>query len=300
MFHQGSGPGLRALIFLIISITLIFFDQRCVSFHAFRMRASSTIAYPFQWMVDAPIRFTHWLNASVTTQRHLVRENEELRVQQMLLQSRLQKLLSLEKENAHLRQLLKSTAQISGHVAVARLLAVSLDPNLQQVVVNKGSDDHVYQGQPVLDEFGVMGQVVGVGPLTSNILLITDKQSAVPVEDYRNGMRAIAIGMGSCGQLKLINVPKSNQIQQGDLFVTSGLGLNYPIGYPVGVVSQIKQVAKGLPEKIMLSPTAHLDQTEQVLLAWPNKKKLSKAVSAELKASQPPTPATAKKTAVKS
>ncbi|HLB56636.1 MAG TPA: rod shape-determining protein MreC [Coxiellaceae bacterium] len=284
MFHTGSGPGLRAFIFLILSIALLITDQRSVAFHSFRTRVSSTVAYPFEWLVDAPIRFTQWVNESVTTQNHLLHENEELKVRQILLQSRLQKLLSLEKENAQLRQLLQSTAEISGKVAVARLLAVSLDPNLQQVVLNKGSDAKVYRGQPVLDAFGVMGQVIAVGALTSKILLITDKQSAVPVEDYRTGMRALAVGMGTSGQLKLMDVPNQNNIQPGDLFVTSGLGLCYPIGYPVGVVTKLAHRKNNLSEKIILSPTAHLDQTEQVLLAWPNKTKLSVAVKKELQA----------------
>ena len=293
MFHKGSGPGLRAFIFLIISIALIVTDQRSVVFHSFRTKVASTISYPFEWLVDAPIRLSHWINASVTTQRHLVRENEELKVQQILLQSRLQKLLSLEKENARLRQLLQSTAEISGKVAVARLLAVSLDPNLQQVVLNKGANAKVYRGQPVLDAFGVMGQVIGVGKLTSRILLITDKQSAVPVEDYRTGMRALAVGAGTSGQLVLMDVPEQNNVQPGDLFVTSGLGLCYPIGYPVGVVTKIEKHKDSLAEKIMLTPTAHLDQTEQVLLAWPDKAKLSKAVQAELQATLSTTNVTA-------
>lgn len=284
MFHENSGPGLRALIFLLLSIALICVDQRSVVFHAARTRFSSAVAYPFQWVVDAPIRFTEWLSASVTLQRHLVHENEELKVQQILLQSRLQKLLSLEKENTQLRQLLQSTAQVSGRVIVARLLAVSLDPNLQQVVLNKGQQDQVYRGQPVLDAFGVMGQIVAVGSLTSRLLLITDKQSAVPVEDYRTGIRAIAVGLGNAGQLALMNVPDQNDIQVGDLLVTSGLGLCYPVGYPVGVVSKIKQRKNALSKEIIVSPAAHLDQTEHVLLAWPNKTKLTQAVQQELRA----------------
>lgn len=284
MFGQSSGPGLRAFIFVILSIALICFDQRSAVFHSFRGRFASNVSYPFQWGVDAPVRFAQWLNETVTTQRDLLHENEELRVREILLQSRLQRLLALEKENNHLRQLLKSTAEISGRVAVARLLAVSLDPNLQQVVLNKGLNDKVYQGQPVLDAYGVMGQVIAVGPLTSKILLITDKQSAVPVEDYRNGVRALAVGMGSSGRLALINLPDENGIQPGDLFVTSGLGLCYPIGYPVGMVAQIKQINHGPQENIILTPMAHIDQTEQVLLAWPDKAKLSQSVQAELNA----------------
>lgn len=268
-----------------MSIALIFFDQRSVPFHAFRNRVASAVSYPFQWMVDSPINFVHWINASITSQNHLLGENEKLHMREILLQSRLQKLLSLEQENAQLRQLLQSTPQVSGRVVVARLLAVELDPNLQQVVLNKGSNDNVYEGQPVLDAFGVMGQIIGVGSLTSRVQLITDRRSAVPVVDYRTGMRAIAVGMGSSGHLKLRNAPNEADIQLGDLFVTSGLGLCYPLGYPVGIVKKITQI-NNLETEIVLSPTAHLNQTEQVLLAWPDEKKLSDAIQQELTSNQ--------------
>ena len=267
---------------MFLSIALIFFDHRFVIFHRFTAKVSSVVVYPFQWMVDSPIRFTQWLNATVTSQRYLVHENEELRVREILLQSRLQKLLTLEKENAQLRELLQSTPQISGPVAVARLLAVALDPSLQQVVLDKGIKNKVYRGQPVLDAFGVVGQVIDVGEFTSKVLLITDKKSAIPVEDYRNGLRAIAVGLGITGQIELINVPDVSDIQVGDLFVTSGLGLCYPIGYPVAVVTRIQHIDDQPTEKIILSPTAHLNKIEHVLLAWPNQLKLSAAVQAEL------------------
>lgn len=286
MFRKGSGIALRTSILLVLSIALILFDQRFVVFHAERMRFSSAIAYPFQWMVDSPIRLINWVNMSVTTQDRLVHENEELHVREILLQSRLQKLLMLEKENAELRQLLQSTSQIAGHVAVARILAVALDPNIQQVVLDKGEKDQVYENQPVLDGFGVIGQVVGVGAQTSRVLLVSDKQSAVPVEDYKNGTRAIAVGAGISGELTLINIPDTTQVHVGDLFVTSGLDLHYPVGYPVGVVAKIEPRKHDPANKITLIPMAHLNQAEQVLLAWPSKQALTKAVQKELQAAQ--------------
>ena len=63
-------------------------------------------------------------------------------------------------------------------------------------------------------------------------MLISNPKSAVPVQNYRNGIRAIAVGMGSSGKLMLINVSDARNIQKGDLFMSSGLGLCYPMGYP--------------------------------------------------------------------
>lgn len=268
MFYQRSSVGLRAIFFLILSITLLLLGQHVSRFRDYRAHISSSIAYPFQWLVDTPVRFTHSLLTGITARQQLIDENARLQMQSILLQARLQRLLKFEKENAELRALLQSTPKISGRVVVARLLSVALDPHLQQAVLDHGSKQHTYVGQPVLDAFGVMGQVIGVGPLTSDVMLITDKQSAVPVEDYRTGARAVAVGLGVSGRLKLINVPLKNQIQAGDLFVTSGLGLRYPVGYPVGVVENI--------HSLLLTPTAHLDETQQVLLAWPNKEQFKR------------------------
>ncbi len=264
----------------------MIFDHQSKRFHQFR-ETLSVVSMPIQYLVSTPIKTAHWLGTSITNQRNLIEDNARLRAHELLLESKLQKLLALERENAQLRELLKSTTEVAGKVRVAQLLAVDLDPSLQQVVLDKGKHDHVYVGQPVIDAYGVLGQVIDVGLFTSKILLITDTKSAVPVQDYRNGVRAIAIGLGSSGKLALINVPYTNDIKVGDLFVASGLGLRFPVGYPVGVVSSINLVPGRRFATIKLLPSAHLDQTQQVLLAWPSKASLLKAVHAQLQQTLP-------------
>jgi len=128
-FNQGPGPGLRAFILLLIAIGLMMADHQSANFHQARIKITSLISYPFQWTVDAPIRLAHWIGSSLTSQQRLVDENAQLRANELLLQSRLQRLISLQKENAQLRLLLQSTSQVSGRVQVARLLSVDMDSN---------------------------------------------------------------------------------------------------------------------------------------------------------------------------
>ncbi len=286
-FDQSPGPGLRAFTWLLISLFLLIIDHGSVSFHKMRTVVASSIAYPFEWAVDAPVRFARWVGESVTSQQHLVDENAKLRAKTLLLQSRLQRLMKLQKENAQLRLLLQSSLQVSGRVQVARLLAVSLTEDLLQIIVDKGTNDQVYVGQPVLDAHGVMGQVVSAGPLTSKVLLITDPRSAVPVKDERNGVRAIVQGSGLSGELSLIHVPNSGDIQKNDVFVTSGLGLRYPMGYPVGKVISVEHGPANEYQHVTLTPCAHLDQSEQVLLAWPSKSALFSVVQKQLQSGLP-------------
>lgn len=281
MFKRGSASLVAALCLMALSIVLMVLDHRVPAIHRLRNQISVAVL-PLQLAVNAPIKWVHWVVSSITTQEALLEDNAQLRAHQLLLQSKLQKLLTLERENARLKALLKSTNKVSGRVQVAQLLAVSLDPALQQVILNKGTKDQVYLGQPVLDANGVMGQVVDVAPFTSKVMLITDHRSAIPVRDVRNGLRAIAVGTGALGQLSLIEVPNLSDIRVGDVFVSSGLGLRYPEGYPVGTVAQVKHHRGQSFAEIALVPAAHIDKTQQVLLTWPNQAKLRAAVKREL------------------
>jgi rod shape-determining protein MreC len=273
--------GMRALVCMVLAVVLMILDQKAVFFQ--KVRADlSMIVLPIQYLVNTPIKTVHWAATSIATQQQLLSDNAQLRAHELLLESRLQRLLALERENAQLRELLKSSPQVGGHVIVAQLLAVDLDPNLQQIIVDKGADKGIYIGQPVLDAYGVIGQVVHADSLTSRIMLISDRKSAVPVQDYRNGIRAIAMGMGSLGKLSLINVPDTSDIQIGDLFVCSGLDMRFPVGYPVGIVKEIIHSSIQRFATIVLQPSAHLNQSQQLLMSWPNKAALAQAVKQEL------------------
>jgi rod shape-determining protein MreC len=154
---------------------------------------------------------------------------------------------------------------------IAQLLAIDSDLEVHQIVLDKGSHHGIFLGQPVLDANGVMGQVIQVSPLTSRVLLINDVKSGIAVENARNGVRSIAMGESYSGRLRLVNVPQTADIRQGDMFLTSGLSDRYPPGYPVGQVAAITR-DPGLPfVAIILEPSAHLNQSRQVLLVWPTK-----------------------------
>ncbi len=252
----------------------MYVDHQQLTLASFRSRLTWVVT-PLQYTIDFPFRFFSLVQSNLSTQQTLLAENTALKARQLFLQAQLQKLIALENENANLRALLKSFPQGSqkiSHIEAGQLLAINQSSYCEEVIVDKGSRVGVYVGQPVLDASGVMGQVVTVGPLTSRVLLVTDIRSAVPVENTRNGVRAIAIGQGTSKQLMLIHLPELSEVKVGDLFVTSGLGGNYPQGYPVGMVSSLKTSLGGIFSQIMLKPSAHLDRNTQVLFIWPTQK----------------------------
>jgi len=261
-------------------------SQTSPSFKKIRGHLDS-IVLPIQYAVDWPIRTVHAMATRLTTQQQLLQDDAQLRAHDLLLQAKLQELLVLERENAQLRELLKSTQRLGGKVLVAQILAVDLNPNLHQMIIDKGVNDHLYIGQPVLDSYGVVGQIVHVGQRVSKVMLATDPKNAIPIQDYRTSTRAIAVGDGVSGKLNLINVPNATDIQVGDLLVASGLALRYPVGYPVGVVENVAHKSDRDFAEISVIPSAHLNQAQQVIIAWPSKTSLAKDVKQELKTQLP-------------
>ncbi len=248
-------------------------DHRISAFSEVRS-VLSTLVYPLRFTVDWPLEKLRDATSLLSSQHGLLETNAKLRARQLLLQSKLQRLLAVEKENLRLRNLLGSSYHVGGKVTAAELLAVDLDVFSQQVILNKGAKDHVYIGQPVLDAYGVMGQVIAVNAGTSRVLLITDSRSAIPVQDNRNELRGIVVGTGAANRLEMIHVPDTADIKVGDVLVTSGLGQRFPVGYPVGVVASVTHQPGNRFAQVLVSPSAHVNRSRQVLLVWPEPREI--------------------------
>jgi rod shape-determining protein MreC len=175
---------------------------------------------------------------------------------------------SLVAENLRLRQLMNSSEIVQDRVLVAELIGVSPDPLEHKVIINKGSNDGVYVGQPLLDAFGLMGQVVSVTPYTSQVLLITDNSHAIPVQVTRNNVRTIAEGIGDLYQLRLRYVSSTTDIKEGDILVSSGLGGRFPVGYPVAQIEKITYDPGEPFATVIARPAAQLDRSRHILLVF--------------------------------
>lgn len=228
----------------------------------------NTLATPVFWVADIPREVDDWLEQHLRSRSALIRDAERLRRENLLLQGRAQQMASLQAENLRLRALLGSTALVRNDVQVAELIGVSPDPMRHLLVINKGAQDGVYIGQPLIDAEGLLGQVVEVAEYTARVLLITDPTHSTPVQINRNGVRAIAEGNGSLDALEVHHIPVTTDIEPGDLLVSSGLGGRFPVGYPVGVVIQVDRDPGQPFARILARPSAALDRSRHVLLVF--------------------------------
>jgi rod shape-determining protein MreC len=259
--------GLRFVLLVIVCLSMMLLDHR--QNHLSRVRQALSIAvYPIQVLVDLPFNTYAWARSSLEERSALLGENERLRSELLDASFRLQQFDALSVENGRLRELLESTARLDDRRLVAEVLAVDLDPYRQRFVLNRGLDDDVFVGQAILDRHGVVGQVVEVGKWTSEALLITDADHAIPVVVNRNGLRTIAVGTGDQGRLRLPYLTNSADIQVGDLLVSSGLGEVFPAGYPVAQVLELHERPGQAFADIIAAPVSALDRDQEVLLVF--------------------------------
>lgn len=244
--------------------------------------AISVVIYPIQYLVNLPVAVGEWMGESVSSRESMMEENKRLRMQHMLFKAQLQKLAALKVENNRLRELLQSSKKVGENVLIAELLAVDLDPFSRRIVINKGTNDNVYLGQPVLDAEGIMGQVVHVGPFSGTAMLITDPSHAIPVHVNRNGLRAIVVGTGAADSLDVPYLPNSADIIEGDLLTSSGLGGRFPRDYPVARITEVKKDPAKRYAIVTAEPIALLERSREVLLVWPAEKELREVANQDV------------------
>lgn len=242
-------------------------DYRSTRVNAIRSTLAFAV-YPLQSLASLPADIFHGITDTVISYVELQKQNHRLKEQQLVNDAKLLKLAALEKENIRLRLLLENSFQLGEQVLVAELLSVKLEPYEHTVVVNKGSRFGVHPRQPVLDANGIVGQVIRALPNTSEVMLITDPDHAIPVEVNRNGLRTIAFGTGQPNRLNLPFLANNADVVPGDLLVTSGLGGGFPAGYPVAVVDKFEARPDKSFANIYATPKAELEKSREFLIVW--------------------------------
>ena len=268
LFSSRPAGALRTLLFICLSIVMMVYDHqtgRLKQIHA----ALATLVYPVQVIVDAPHAIWTWAGDKLATHTALVTENAQLKSQLLQADVSLQTLAALQQENQRLRNLLQATAKMGGRVSVAVILSADLDPFRHLIVIDKGTHDGVYEGQTVLDAYGIVGQVTRADLLASEVTLVSDPSQAIQVEVNRTGLRTLAEGSADLTELSLPYVTNDADIKQGDLLVSSGLGGHYPQGYPVGVITQFERDPAEPFAHVGARTAADLNHGHEVLLYWP-------------------------------
>ena len=264
-FKTGPSPLTRLLIFSLLSLALLIADARFKHLDVIRQIAAVAI-YPLQRIAAAPASMVGRARDFFVTHASLRTENARL-VQENLAGATLtQKTRARDAENASLRKMLGAREQRPERSTLAEVLYAARDPFTQRIVIDKGTQHEVQNGQPVIDASGVVGQVTRVYPMLAEVTLITDKGHLIPVLNVRTGMRSLLAGTGVRGVLELQFVPLNADVQKGDQLVTSGIDGIYTPGLPVAEVMAIEPNPAATFSRVTCKPLGGVSNNTRVFV----------------------------------
>lgn len=264
---RGGSPGFRFTLYAIVSIVIMFLDQRGAYLEQVRY-GLDIAAYPIELAVSSPSTAWRWIKETAATRDALRLENTRLVARNRELELRSMRYEALAHENDQLRGLQEALPPVAERWLVAEIVDIQLNSLRQRILVNRGTRNGVFKGQAVLDDKGLLGQTTHVGPWTAEVILITDPEHAVPVQIERTGLRTIAVGTGDAASLALPYLPANADVKVGDVLMSSGLGGVFPAGYPVGRVEEVHRDAVQPLAQVKAIPFASMNIDREVMLVW--------------------------------
>jgi rod shape-determining protein MreC len=267
LFQKRDGNGIQTSALILACVIMISIDAYTPWLQFFRKVVGAAME-PVLIISTLPNHAADSFSGFFATRSALKDEIDQLKREILEMQTRTQKMAALLDENNRMRALLGSAERVQEKVLIAEIIGVDPDPNRSRIIVDKGSNDNVKIGQAVIDDRGLVGQVVALTLGTSTILLISDQTQAVPVRTLRGGLQIIVEGGGKKANLVGRHVPNTADLQVGDSLVTSGLGQVFPSGYPVAVVSQFEPSPGNPFAMISAVPSARLSSRSHVLILF--------------------------------
>jgi rod shape-determining protein MreC len=264
-FNRGPAPLVRLAFFASLSFALLVLDARFRAAESMRSVIALAV-YPLQTLATLPATLGERMAGYFASQAQLREENAELRAKILDTSQAAQRSEAAQAEAGQLRRLIGAAERLPVKSTPAEILYNGRDPYSRKVVIDKGAQNGVRAGSPVVDEAGVIGQVTRAHALVAEVTLLTDKDQAIPVQVVRNGLRAVAFGAGASGMLELRFMASNAEIQNGDRLVTSGIDGTYPPGIPVGTVARVERDAAYAFARIVCQPAAGVERGRYVLV----------------------------------
>ena len=195
----------------------------------------------------------------------LADENRRLRETNARLSRKVFEYREAYLENIRLRKLLTFKEKLAYPTIVAGITRRDMAGIMKTLMIDRGENDGIRKGQPVIVEAGLVGRVIETTWHVSRVLVVTDENSNVDALIQRTRANGILHGTGT-GHCNLKYIVKTDPVQKGDIVLTSGLGGVFPKGLTVGVVWAVENSKTSMFQNIDVSPFVDLRKIEEVLV----------------------------------
>jgi len=253
-----------AAVLLIFSLAVLSYSAARLSETGFLRKVVLEAAAPVEDAVNVSLNGLHDAWKRYLFLVGLEDENRRLRKQNAALSEQLNRHREGYIEGMRLRKLLKLKEDLPNRAVAARVVDRSRTSLFKTILINKGTADGLRVGLPVLSEQGVVGRIIETAWHASQVLLLIDENSNIDVLIQRSRAQGILQGAGPAGgNLKYIS--RVEEVQAGDVVLSSGLTGVFPKGLLIGVVTGASRKGEGLFQKIDVAPAVDFGKVEEVL-----------------------------------
>lgn len=268
MFVRETGLSARFAAYLLLGLVLVVLDARYTALSGLRAVLGAGL-HPFRVALAAPGEWLNQVGGFFVAHGELKHANQHLTREHNQLLALQQDRRVLAAENARLRGLLGLQAPQGAAPIPAEILQSAPDPFSRKVILDRGSNQGIQAGWPVMDAQGLIGQVTRVTPLDAEVTLLVAKEQSAPVVNLRNGLRVVVTGLGSDSLMEVRFLDMHADLKAGDELHTSGLDGLYPAGIPVARVVRTETPRDTPFARAWCAPLGGVGQYRHVLVLKP-------------------------------
>lgn len=252
-------------MFVLIPVMLIDTSTRAPRDRRFYDRAIVALTYPIQASISWSLEhiasgFQNYLYLLKTRQ-----DNQTLLDENRKLLNEIASLRETQQENLRLRKLLHFQERIKFESIVSRVIARDVSTEFRAIRINRGENSGLKKNMAVVTSEGVVGRILRTTPSTADVVTLMDSNSAIDAIDERSRARGVVEGMTD-ETCQLRYVLRTDDIQIGDVMISSGLGGIIPKGVPVGIVSKVNRKPFGITQDVEIKPSVDFTRLEEVLV----------------------------------
>jgi rod shape-determining protein MreC len=265
-FRQGPSALTKFVFFSALAVFLMVADNRFKLVAPVREALALTLL-PVQRVLLVPVRL--WEGSADYARGLREAQLGELAAERRMaaVAERAGRTEQLARENASLRAMLELRPALQVRSVPAEVMFDAADPFSRKLFIDRGTQQGVVAGAPVINASGVVGQVTRAYAMSAEVTLLNDKDAAIPVLNLRTLQRSAAFGFS--GGLELRYVSGQADVAVGDELHTSGLDGVYPPGLPVARVASVQRRQDTGFARILLTPVAALEDVRHVLVLEP-------------------------------
>ena len=257
-WFKKINPPIQILIFLGLLFILLAFYIPVAKY--LKPPIISSLSLPLKLCQGFSSNARHFLSF-----QDLSEENKRLKRKGDQLNAQLGQLQELAQENVRLRELLSLPQRKSFRTQAALLIGTDSSNWTRIVMINKGRQDGVKKGMPVILGGNLVGKVIEDAAHVSKVALVVDFSTKIPAKIMRTREEGVVFGTVVQGA-NACKMKYVQQVQIGDEVISSGLGQIYPKGFLIGKVVAVEEKKNRLYKVAEIQPAVNFSSLEEVMV----------------------------------